>query len=166
MAQNYFSELKYQGVAICPGASVIWKCWPLNNFIEIAKYLYQKELLPIFFLGPKEVKDYRSLKKELPFALFPLQENNIKKASPLHTLAFAKKCSFGISNDTGCGHLLSVANIPLISLFGPTNEEKFAPFNYKGGKVLSAKNYGSSSNMEDIPINAVINSIEEILITI
>ena len=28
------------------------KCWPLKNYIEIAKYLYSKKLIPVFsFLG-------------------------------------------------------------------------------------------------------------------
>ena len=154
---------KHKKAAICPGASVVWKCWPLENFINLAEYLYKKKIQPVFFLGPKEFRHYDFLKKKLPFASFPLQENNIKKVSPMHTLAFAKCCSFGISNDTGCGHLLSIANIPLISLFGPTDEEKFAPFNYKENIVLTSKNFSQDSKIENIPINAVINSVNSLL---
>ena len=46
----------------------------------------------------------------------------------MKTLEFAKKCNFGISNDTGCGHLIASAGIPIITIFGPTDSQKFSPY--------------------------------------
>ena len=157
-------DKKYPGkkVAICPGASVSWKKWSIEKFIEVSQFLIKKEYLPVFFLGPNETDYFPILKKEFPFASFPLQ-TEIKKISPIHTILFARLCDFGISNDTGCGHLLATADIPIISLFGKTNSTKFAPYNLQKNIVISSKNYNYSSDINVIPVKSVIIAIENMI---
>ena len=157
-------DKKYPGkkVAICPGASVSWKKWSIEKFIEVSQFLIKKEYLPVFFLGPNETDYFPILKKEFPFASFPLQ-TEIKKISPIHTILFARLCDFGISNDTGCGHLLATADIPIISLFGKTNSTKFAPYNLQKNIVISSKNYNYSSDINVIPVKSVIIAIEKMI---
>lgn len=163
-SKKYILQFNKKKVAICPGASVEWKKWPLNNFIKISDYLASKKYTPVFFLGPKEEDMYNSIKSKLPESLFPIQETNIKQYEPHMTILFARYCSFGLSNDTGCGHLLASADIPLISLFGPTNAEKFAPFNSKNlNTTLSATDFNTKNNIENIPPNEVIKIINQYL---
>ena len=70
----------------------------------------------------------------------------------------------GISNDTGCGHLLSITNMPLITLFGETNPVKFSPYNTSNKNIiLRADNYGKKRDINQIPIKAVTQSIKEVL---
>ena len=156
--------VKYPGkkVAICPGASVSWKRWSVEKFIEVSEFLIQKKFLPVFFLGPNEKDYFPILKKKFPFASFPLQ-TEVKKISPIHTILFARLCDFGISNDTGCGHLLATADIPIISLFGRTNSKKFAPYNLQENIVISSKNYSNSSDIKMIPVKSVITAIQNII---
>ena len=45
----------------------------------------------------------------------------------MQTIKMAEGLKMGISNDTGCGHLLSYTGIPVLTLFGPTSAEKFSP---------------------------------------
>ena len=102
------------------------------------------------------------LKKKFPFASFPLQ-TEIEEISPIYTILFSGLCDFGISNDTGCGHLLATADIPIISLFGKTNAKKFAPYNLQKKIVVSSRDYNNSSEINMIPVKSVISAIEDLV---
>ena len=54
------SNKNYVGLA--PGAGDTSKCWDLDNFISVAKYLVKKKRIPVFFLGPKEKKWLKIIK--------------------------------------------------------------------------------------------------------
>ena len=100
----------------------------------------------------------------LPAAGFSIQENKNINYSPDFTILFAKYCKLGISNDTGCGHLLANAGLPIISLFGPTNYKKFSTLDPTNQNInLSSKVLSNTNKIEDIPVDAVIHSINRIL---
>ena len=163
MAEKIMSGTK-EKIAICPGASNVWKKWPLENYIEIAKYLIKKKFLPVFFLGPNERNLVNKLKNELPEAMYPLQSRYLTKLRPIHTIALAKHCKFGITNDTGCGHLLAASNLKLICLFGTTDPKKFAPYNpYFKNITISAGFFSKKKNISSIPVDSVIKAIDEII---
>ena len=130
---------KSKKVVICPGASAEWKSWNLENFMEFAKYLIQKKFLPIFVLGPKE----KNLERKILNAFG--KSRIFISNDPIKTIEFSANAKVGISNDTGCGHLIANSGIPLITLFGPTNSEKFRPIGNPFNKVISSvKEYGSN----------------------
>ena len=55
-------------------------------------------------------------------------------------------------------HMISLADIPMIVLFGPTNSEKFAPKN-NYTKILDSKKIYKTNNIEAISIDDVYNLI-------
>ena len=55
-------------------------------------------------------------------------------------------------------HMMSLANIPMIVLFGPTSSEKFAPKNIFT-KVLDSKKIYRSSDIESITVDEVYELI-------
>tara|TARA_B100000886_G_scaffold128031_1_gene86338 strand:+ start:450 stop:2354 length:1905 start_codon:yes stop_codon:yes gene_type:complete len=145
-------------VAICPGASVQWKMWDIENFVKVGLFLKQREFTPIFILGPKE----KNL-NEIISKFFSIKKNIINVIKPIDTINLAKICSAGISNDTGCGHLLSSSGIPTLTIFGPTNYRKFAPIgNSMNVSLSSQKNY-NSKNINLIKVEDVILEISKIL---
>lgn len=149
---------KKKKVAICPGASVEWKRWPINNFIEIANFLLMKKISPIFILGPNEIDLQKKLKSS-----FKKKLHIFKSKNPLQTIEIAKKCKFGISNDTGCGHLLSITGIPIITIFGPTDHLKFSPIgNEKNVSISSLKLY-KSKDISRIDTKFVKNKIVDLI---
>jgi ADP-heptose:LPS heptosyltransferase len=94
------------------------------------------------------------IREKLPNALFPEQtEIAERKGGPLLTIALAERISAGVTNDSGTGHSMAVAGQPLISLFGPSNEEKFAG-NYPNKKTINAGKYGGK-NICLIPVDDV-----------
>ena len=55
-------------------------------------------------------------------------------------------------------HMIGLANIPMIVLFGPTNSEKFAPKN-NFTKVLDSKKIYDTYDIESITVDEVYNLI-------
>ena len=55
-------------------------------------------------------------------------------------------------------HMMSLANIPMIVLFGPTKSEKFAPKN-NYTKILDSKKIYGTSDIEAITVDEVYNLI-------
>ena len=53
---------------------------------------------------------------------------------------------------------MSLANIPMIVLFGPTSSEKFAPKN-NYTKILDSKKIYQTSDIESISVEEVYNLI-------
>ncbi len=145
-------------IAICPGASVIWKRWALENFIEVANHLLRLNLIPTFILGPKEKDIERNLQRE-----FEKQIKIFSTDDPIETIKIAKECRAGISNDTGCGHLLAQSGIPIITLFGPTDHSKFAPLGNQKNVTISSQDIFKSKNINAIPTDYVIRKLKMII---
>ena len=56
--------------------------------------------------------------------------------------------------------MLSLSKVPMISLFGPTDSEKFAP-NYKSSLVLDSKKLYNSKNVSDITVEDVLQASKQ-----
>ena len=54
--------------------------------------------------------------------------------------------------------MMSLANIPMVVLFGPTSSDKFAPKN-EFTKILDSKKIHNSSDIESISVEEVYNLI-------
>ena len=157
----YINNLEHKSqkkIAICPGASVIWKRWAFENFIDIAEHLIRKKLLPVFILGPNEENLERNLIRE-----FGSKAKIFKSNDPMETLKIAENCRVGISNDTGCGHLLSSSGIPTITLFGPTSSEKFSPLGNRNNISISSEKIFKSKNINAIPVNLVLRELKKLV---
>ena len=55
-------------------------------------------------------------------------------------------------------HMMALANIPMIVLFGPTSSEKFAPKN-KYVKILDSKKIYNTKNIDAITVNEILSLI-------
>ena len=82
---------------------------------------------------------------------------------PIDTIKLAKKCFAGISNDTGCGHLLAASGIPTITIFGPTNCEKFSPLGNRKNTYISSREIYNSDNINTIKVSDVLKKINKTL---
>jgi len=59
-------------------------------------------------------------------------------------------------------HMLSISKVPMISLFGPTDSEKFAP-NYKKSISLDSKKIYKSEDISSISVQDVLNAAKQYL---
>ena len=59
-------------------------------------------------------------------------------------------------------HMLSLSKVPLISLFGPTDSDKFAP-EYDQSIILDSKKIYKSKNVSDITVEDVLLAAKQYL---
>jgi ADP-heptose:LPS heptosyltransferase len=151
-------------VGLAPGSGGRPKCWPLENFIAVAKDQAAKGRVVVFILGPKEADWMAELAAAVPQALFPLQEAGMEAAhgfSPLFTIALSKQLAGALSNDSGAGHMLAIGGAPLVALYGTTVAEKFMPMTRRLA-ILRAADFGGRE-MAAIPLGPVLEAVEAAL---
>ena len=144
-------------VGLAPGAGGKHKCWPLERFLAVAAELSQQGCRPVFLLGPAERHWEEAIRARQPDALLPLTDAD----QPPLTIALAGRLAAAIANDSGTGHMLAAGGAPLLSLFGPTAPEKFAPFAARLA-VIRAQDFGGAE-MDAIPVSAVSAALAKIL---
>ncbi len=151
----------YLGLA--PGAGRRVKCWPLERFIEVGQWHAARGGTPVFFVGPDEAEWLPRLRSALPQAVFPEQAmaERLPGFSPLRPIALGRRLGAALSNDSGVGNMLAACDVPLLTLFGPTDPEKFAPLT-RHGSLLSAQAFGGI-DMAAIPTAAVVERLETLL---
>lgn len=148
-------------VGLAPGAGNAIKCWPLENFMALARHVVTVGKIPVFILGPAEESWKNDLHTAVPQAILPLQENWPQKPDIFTTMAVGQRLSVAVVNDSGTSHMLVAINCPLISLFGPTRAAKLAP-RVTRSHVLRAQDYGDDQ-MRAIPVGDVVRAVEGML---
>ena len=89
-------------------------------------------------------------------AIFP--EINSKYACPALVTALSSRLDSAVSIDNGIMHMIALANIPMIVLFGPTNANKFAPKN-RYTKILDSKKIHKTKDINSIGVDEVLSLI-------
>ena len=112
--------------------------------------------MPVFFIEKNEVDLIEKIKNQVPSAIFP--ELNSSLSCPALVTALASRLNIAVSIDNGVMHMMSLANIPMIVLFGPTNANKFAPKN-KFTKILDSKIIHKTKDINSIEVDEVLSLI-------
>lgn len=146
-------------VGFAPGAGGRQKCWPLRRYLELGGLQAAEGRVPVFLLGPAESAWAAEVRRVVPTAVLPLQ--GIDGVNPMLTIALARRLAAAVANDSGTGHMLAAADVPLISLFGPTPPEKFAPA-ARRLTVVRAQEWGGEA-MDLIPFDAVAAALAKTL---
>lgn len=152
-------------VGLAPGAGGPQKCWPLDQFIELAKRQQAAGRVPVFILGPAEAGWDFKIRAEVPFAQFPLQDNEVGVRhgfAPELTIALANRTAVCVANDSGTGHMCAISGAAMVSLFGRTTPDKFMPM-ARRVVIVKAQDFGGRE-MELIPIDAVAAAVDGLLV--
>ena len=88
--------------------------------------------------------------------MFPELETIL--SGPSLITALSTRLEQAVSIDNGIMHMIGLANIPMIVLFGPTNSKKFAP-KINQINILDSKRIYNSDNISKITENDVLNLI-------
>jgi len=165
--KKYFDESmrllpdkNYVGFSLTQGNVYRKKEWPLSKIIKLSEELIKNNKIPVFLIEKK----YQELKNKIitaiPSALFPEHETSLD--SPALVTCIGKRLDLAITIDNGIMHMLSLSKVPIISLFGPTNAQKFAP-KHKNSKILDSKKIYNSSNVSDITVDDVMQASKQFL---
>ena len=88
--------------------------------------------------------------------MFPELKSNL--SCPALVTALSSRLDQAITIDNGIMHMMSLSNIPMIILFGPTSSKKFAPKN-NYTKILDSKIMYNTSDIETITVDDVYSLI-------
>ena len=161
--QIYINEAKkllpgsnYIGFSITQGNEYRKKSWPLENFIILAKKIEEMKKIPVFFVEKKNIEIINQIKSKVPNSLFP--EHNSDLVCPALVTALSSRLEKGITIDNGVMHMMSLAKVPMIVLFGPTNSEKFAP-NHENVVILDSNKLYKTSDISKIQVEDLLKYI-------
>ena len=158
-AEKLLPKNNYVGFSITQGNIYRKKEWPLNNIITLCSKLRQKNKTPVFFIKNENKELKNKIQKLIPDSLFPEHESNL--SSPALVTCLGKRLDFAVSIDNGIMHMLSLAKVPMISLFGPTDSEKFAP-EYKNSIVLDSKKLNNTKDISSIAVKDVLSAAKQL----
>jgi len=152
-AKRLLPHKDYIGLSITQGNLYRKKSWLLKNFIELAKRLLDKNKTPVFFIEKDKEDLINEIKINVPNALFPEIESEI--SSPALVTALSDRLEKAVSIDNGVMHMMSLSQVPMIVLFGPTNSKKFAP-SKNNIKILDSKTLYNDHDINKITIEDVL----------
>ena len=155
-AKRILPENKYIGISSTQGNVYRKKSWSINKFINLSKSLVEKGYKPVFFVKKEEKDLVNKIKSENKSVIFP--ELNTNMSCPALVTAMATRLDRAVSIDNGVMHMIGLANIPMIVLFGPTNSKKFAP-KIKNIDILDSKILNKSDDIETIREEDVLKFI-------
>jgi ADP-heptose:LPS heptosyltransferase len=148
----------YIGFSISQGNIYRKKEWSLNNVVNLCNKLKQNNKTPVFFIEKKNKKLKNKIQELIPYSLFPEHESLL--SSPALVACLGKRLDFAITIDNGIMHMLSLSKVPMISLFGPTDSEKFAP-QYENSIVLDSKKLYNTKNVAAITVEDVLEAAKQ-----
>ncbi len=167
-------------IAISPGGAanvkeeMNIKRWPLEYYLSLIKRIIQETNYKILLIGGKnDIKFTQKLQIDNQRILDLAGKTNIQQ-----TYLALKLCKALVAHDSGPMHIGGAANIPIISLFGPTYPLEYYPItNSKSvflwkGKELSCSpcykdgrfpNCKSKDCMYKITVDEVFNKLMEVV---
>lgn len=151
-------------VGLAPGSREARKNWPLDRFAALARALALRNVTPVFLVGPQERAWLEELRRAAPMALFPEAEP-VDPALGIRRLelaiAIGHRLAAAVANDSGVGHLMAAIGTPIVSLFGPSDPQRWQPF-ADLGVVVRAQDFGGAA-MAAIPVEAAFAAVNALL---
>jgi ADP-heptose:LPS heptosyltransferase len=110
-------------VGLFPGAGHPGRCWPLEQFAQLADFLIRNDAVrPVIFVGPEE----RHLVQRMR-ALFPNPCVILDRLSIPQLAAAQARLAVFVSNDTGPVHIAAAVGTPIVVLIDLPRPHAYLP---------------------------------------
>lgn len=100
--------------------------WPLERYVELCQNLLASGHRVSIVGGPSDTwiePSFRSLREKVDWQVGTMKLNE--------TIEYLRHSRLAVSHDTGPVHLSSLADCPVVTIFGPTSSEWFGPLKFK-----------------------------------
>ena len=155
-AKRLLPKKNYVGFSITQGNIYRKKSWSIYKFINLANKILIKDMIPVFFIEKNQEQIIEKIKNQVPESIIP--EIKTELSCPALVTALSSRLNLAVSIDNGVMHMMSLANIPMIVLFGPTSSKKFAPKN-SSTTILDSKKMYNTKNIDAISVDDVFSKI-------
>lgn len=160
-AQNKFSAAGLSNqkpvITVAPGAGSYEKRWPIQHYAEIARH-FQSKGFQIAVVGSR---DEKVLGDEILKDSGGGMVNLCGILEIRELAAFLIQVSLLISNDSAVMHLANELEKPVVAVFGPTDDRKYAKSGLKNRVIREG--FELRNEMTDIQTQTVIRVSEELL---
>ncbi|MDT8397949.1 MAG: glycosyltransferase family 9 protein [Pseudomonadales bacterium] len=121
-------------IALHAGATKVYKQWPAENFVWLARRLQEAGLFPVFIgAGRADREINRAIMAELSSsASGPVAADLCDKLDLAELADFLGGVGALVGNDSGPSHLAAALDTPVIVLFGPTDPALWRPLSASG----------------------------------
>ncbi len=145
---------KSTSIAFHPGAGKVPNRWPAERFAALAGVLSKEfDTAIVITSGPMDVEPVRDMTSQLTV---PYQ---LVEGQPVRVVASSLAAvDLLISNDTGIMHVGAAVGTPVLSLFGPTDPEQWAPSDGRSRYIR-----GKDERIDSIPVDEVLRVAREML---
>lgn len=111
-------------VVMHPLAGYAFRCWPADRFAELARRLIDTHGARVVLIGaPSEREDLRRIRSSVDrdgrAAVFTSDLADLVALFELGALL--------VANESGPMHLAALTTLPIVAMYGPTNEERWGP---------------------------------------
>lgn len=121
-------------IAYHPGAGKPPNRWPAERFAGVANALTNEFKLGVLITyGPMDSEPVRIMESRLAGSYVVVERKSIREVAAILSLA-----CLAISNDTGIMHVAAAARTPVLSLFGSTDPEQWAPIG-RGNRYIQGR---------------------------
>ena len=137
-----------------PGAGKPSNGWPADRFAELANNLSTKlGARTVVTCGPKDRELTETFLSRLSQRAVVVQDRTIREVA-----AILDQLDLFITNDTGVMHVAGGTSVPVLSLFGPTDPNQWAPIGEKNRFIVS-----EDRTMDSLSIGTVTATALEML---
>ena len=113
-----------RGFAIInPGAGWAAKCWPAENYAEVARGLAESGIPSIVNFGPGEEALARAVETASRGAAVAGGRYSLSEL-----IALTRRARLFVGGDTGPMHLAAALHVPVVAIFGPTDPARNGPY--------------------------------------
>ncbi|RMG13781.1 MAG: glycosyltransferase family 9 protein [Deltaproteobacteria bacterium] len=111
-------------IAVAPGARHATKRWPVSHFAEVARTLCDRTGAPLLAVGgPQDGPLLDAFAAAVARPVVDTRDLDLPVVA-----ALLERARLLVSNDTGPAHLAAAVDTPVVAVFGPTAESRWAPF--------------------------------------
>lgn len=132
-------EVNYPVIGLNTGGSWPTKRWTKAGFAELADNLLARGYGVCFFGGPMDEVDVDVILSKMKNADSPQLAVFTGKTTLLEMAALVKKCDAFVTGDSGPMHIAVSQKVPVISLFGPSDPVRYAPYRQREAVIIAAR---------------------------
>jgi heptosyltransferase III len=112
-----------KAVVIALGSGSCAKCWPIENYLAVARELMENDFKILFLLGPAELDRFSLAAIQQLGDVAPV----VSGLSLTEVVQLLSVAQVFIGNDSGISHLAGGLGIKTVALFGPTQSDVYKP---------------------------------------
>lgn len=156
-------------VHVHPTSRWLFKCWKDEYMADVISWLVKQKLKVVLTSAPDK-KELEKAKKILSFisSRFTVHSSQLLdlcgKTTIKELAAVSELSSLFIGIDSAPMHIAAAVKTPVISLFGPTEENVWRPYNNNNSHIVITKNLSckpcKKGMCEDIPLRECMTAIK------